>query len=84
MSQWAACRCGSMGYRGRVGLYEVMVMSEEIRTLTLERASADQITAVAVREGMRRLRDDGLEKVKAGLDVHGRDLSRNRITLNCR
>ena len=60
-------RCGSMGYRGRIGLYEVMMMSEEIRALTLQRASADQIAAVAVREGMRRLRDDGLEKVQAGL-----------------
>jgi type IV pilus assembly protein PilB len=60
-------RCGSMGYRGRVGLYEVMLMSEAIRELTLERGSADQIAAVAVREGMRKLRDDGLDKVKAGL-----------------
>jgi type IV pilus assembly protein PilB len=60
-------RCGGMGYRGRVGLYEVMLMSEAIRDLTLQRSSADQITAVAVREGMRKLRDDGLDKVKAGL-----------------
>jgi type IV pilus assembly protein PilB len=60
-------RCASMGYRGRIGLYEVMMMSEEIRGLTLQRASADQIGAVAIREGMRRLRDDGLEKVQAGL-----------------
>jgi type IV pilus assembly protein PilB len=56
-----------MGYKGRTGIYEVMVMSPEIRSLTLERASADQITAVAVREGMRRLREDGLDKVKSGL-----------------
>jgi type IV pilus assembly protein PilB len=60
-------RCGSMGYRGRIGLYEVMEVSEEIRSLSLQRASADQIGAVAMREGMRRLRDDGLAKVKAGL-----------------
>jgi type IV pilus assembly protein PilB len=60
-------RCGGMGYRGRIGLFEVMTMSEEIRALTLQRAAADQITSVAVREGMRRLREDGLEKVKAGL-----------------
>jgi type IV pilus assembly protein PilB len=60
-------RCGHMGYRGRVGLYEVMTMSEEIRSLTLKRASADQISAVALREGMRRLREDGLDKVKSGL-----------------
>jgi len=60
-------RCGSMGYRGRIGLYEVMVMSEEIRSLTLQRASSDQLGAAAVREGMRRLREDGLDKVKHGL-----------------
>ncbi len=60
-------RCGQMGYRGRIGLYEVMQMSKEIGHLTLERASADQIATVAVREGMRRLREDGLDKVKAGL-----------------
>jgi type IV pilus assembly protein PilB len=60
-------RCGGMGYKGRLGLYEVMSMTEEIRTLVLARASADEIAAVAAREGMRRLRDDGFEKVKAGL-----------------
>jgi type IV pilus assembly protein PilB len=60
-------RCGGMGYRGRLGLYEVMLMSEEIRSLTLLRSSANEIAAVAVREGMRKLRDDGLDKVKAGL-----------------
>ncbi len=60
-------RCGGMGYKGRIGLYEVMSMSDEIRSLTLQRVSADQIAAVAIREGMRRLREDGLDKVKAGL-----------------
>jgi type IV pilus assembly protein PilB len=60
-------RCGGMGYRGRIGLFEVMTMSDEIRSLSLTRAPADQIAAVAVREGMRRLREDGLDKVKAGL-----------------
>jgi type IV pilus assembly protein PilB len=60
-------RCGGMGYRGRVGLYEVMTMSEEIRSLSLQRSAADQLGVVAMREGMRRLRDDGLAKVKAGL-----------------
>jgi type IV pilus assembly protein PilB len=60
-------RCGGMGYRGRVGIYEVMTMSDEIRELTLERAAAEQIAAVALREGMRRMREDGLEKVKSGI-----------------
>jgi type IV pilus assembly protein PilB len=60
-------RCGASGYRGRVGVYEVMSVSEHIRALILERASVDVMVTVAVREGMSRLRDDGLEKVRAGL-----------------
>jgi type IV pilus assembly protein PilB len=60
-------RCGGSGYRGRTGLYEVMLISGEIRALTLQRASADQIMAAATRDGMRRLRDDGLARVKAGI-----------------
>jgi type IV pilus assembly protein PilB len=60
-------RCGGMGYKGRLGLYEVMVVSEDVRRLVLQRAPADEIAAVAMREGMRRLRDDGFEKAKAGL-----------------
>ncbi len=64
----AGCvRCAGMGYRGRIGLFEVMLMNDEIRSLTLERSSAAAITAAAMREGMRRLREDGLDKVKSGL-----------------
>jgi type IV pilus assembly protein PilB len=59
-------RCGSSGYRGRVGLYEVMSVSERIRAQILAHASVDEITATAVSEGMRRLHDDGMEKVRAG------------------
>ena len=60
-------RCGGSGYKGRIGLYEVMTVSDEMRRLTIERAPADRIAEVAMRDGMRRLRDDGLEKVKQGL-----------------
>jgi type IV pilus assembly protein PilB len=60
-------RCGNSGYRGRLGLYEVMTVSERIRALILERASVDDMVAVAVAEGMLRLRDDGIEKVREGL-----------------
>jgi type IV pilus assembly protein PilB len=60
-------RCGGSGYKGRVGLYEVMVMSDEIRSLTLRQADSKEIGVIAMREGMRRLREDGLEKVKAGM-----------------
>jgi type IV pilus assembly protein PilB len=60
-------RCGGSGYRGRLGVYEVMPVSERIRALILERASVDVMVSVAVAEGMRRLRDDGLDKVREGL-----------------
>jgi type IV pilus assembly protein PilB len=59
-------RCNGSGYKGRLGLYEVMVMTEEIRGLAIERAPADKIVEVAVRDGMRRLREDGLHKVMLG------------------
>jgi type IV pilus assembly protein PilB len=60
-------RCGGSGYRGRAGIYEVMIVTSEIRSLALERRSADELRDVAVRQGMRRLRDDGLEKVRQGV-----------------
>ena len=59
--------CSGTGYRGRIGLYEVMLRSEEIERLTVERASADAIRAVAIRQGMKTLREDGLAKVRAGI-----------------
>src|SRR4051794_30463525 len=60
-------RCGNSGYKGRVGLYEVMQITEEIRSLTISRASADRVAEVAVAEGMKRLREDGLDKVRLGI-----------------
>jgi len=59
--------CANTGFRGRIGMYEVMQMSEEIERLTVERASADAIKAVAIQQGMMTLRDDGLEKARMGL-----------------
>ena len=59
-------RCGGSGYRGRVGLYEVMGVSPEIQGMALERRPAEAIREVAVSQGMTRLGDDGLEKVKQG------------------
>jgi type IV pilus assembly protein PilB len=58
--------CGNTGFRGRMGLYEVMPITEEIERLTIERASSETIKAVAVQQGMITLRDDGLEKVRMG------------------
>ncbi|MFI5393488.1 MAG: GspE/PulE family protein, partial [Myxococcota bacterium] len=59
--------CSNTGYRGRIGLYEVMQMSEEIERLTVERASAEAIRTVAMQQGMMSLRDDGLEKCRMGI-----------------
>jgi type IV pilus assembly protein PilB len=60
-------RCSGSGYRGRIGVYEAMTISERIRSLILEHASIDAMVAVAVEEGMQRLRDDGMQKVREGL-----------------
>ncbi len=58
--------CANTGYRGRIGLYEVMPMSEEIERMTVDRASSEAIRVVAIEQGMQTLRDDGLEKARAG------------------
>jgi type IV pilus assembly protein PilB len=60
-------RCGDTGYKGRCGLYEVMSVSDEIRALTIARASADEIAAMAREQGMRPLREDGFERIKQGI-----------------
>jgi type IV pilus assembly protein PilB len=64
-------RCGGSGYRGRIGLYEVMTVSEEIRDLTIAVSSAEEIRNVAAQQGMHSLRDDGLAKVAAGITSLG-------------
>jgi type IV pilus assembly protein PilB len=59
--------CGGVGYRGRIGLYEVMVLTKELRSLVLEKSSGEEIAAAAVGAGMRRMREDGLNKVRQGI-----------------
>ncbi len=59
--------CKFTGYRGRTGIYEFLVMSDEIRQMVLNRASADQIKKSAVKLGMKILRQDGVDKVLRGL-----------------
>ncbi|HEX8156362.1 MAG TPA: GspE/PulE family protein [Solirubrobacteraceae bacterium] len=66
-SAMGCTRCGHSGYKGRIGLYEVMSVSDEIRKLTLARVAATDISEVAVRQGTRLMRDDGVEKVRLGL-----------------
>ena len=60
-------RCGNTGYQGRLGLYEVMPLNDEIRAMVIERRSVSEIAASAARTGMRTMRDDGIEKVRRGL-----------------
>jgi type IV pilus assembly protein PilB len=58
--------CSNTGYKGRIGLYEVMPMKEEIKELILGRASASEIKKEALRLGMKTLRQSGIYKVKEG------------------
>ncbi len=60
-------RCGGTGYRGRVGLYELLVMSDTIRHNIAVEADANVIRDQAIREGMQTLREDALRKLQAGL-----------------
>ncbi|MBI4743863.1 MAG: Flp pilus assembly complex ATPase component TadA, partial [Actinobacteria bacterium] len=60
-------RCNNTGYKGRMGVYEVLRMSETIEKMTIERKSDDEITKVAISEGMATLREDGWQKVKMGI-----------------
>ena len=68
----AGCvRCSGTGYRGRVGIYELMHLSDDLRRLVLDKASADELRACARQEGMLTLREDGFEKVKRGVTSVG-------------
>jgi len=60
-------RCNHTGYRGRVGIFQFLRMSEEIAALAVQHASRDDIARAAAENGMRSMWDDGLEKVASGL-----------------
>ncbi|MDP2808042.1 MAG: ATPase, T2SS/T4P/T4SS family, partial [bacterium] len=59
--------CNRTGFKGRTGLYEILVITPAIRKLILSRASTDEIRTAAVSEGMQLLRQDGFNKVKKGI-----------------
>jgi general secretion pathway protein E len=59
--------CAQTGYRGRSGIYELLLVSDAVRQLILKRSSADVIKDAAVQQGMRTLREDGWEKVRTGV-----------------
>jgi type II secretion system protein E len=60
-------QCRQLGYQGRMGIYEILLLTENIRPLILNRAAASTIAQRAIEEGMRTLRMDGWKKVKASL-----------------
>jgi type IV pilus assembly protein PilB len=60
-------RCGQTGYKGRIGVYQLLVMSENLESLAASKASREDLERAAIEEGMRTLWDDGLAKVAAGL-----------------
>jgi type II secretory ATPase GspE/PulE/Tfp pilus assembly ATPase PilB-like protein len=66
----AGCEaCRQFGYQGRLGIYEILIVNEAIRPLVLSRAAASTIAQRAIEQGMRTLRMDGWNKVRAGLST---------------
>ncbi len=59
--------CGGTGYRGRMGIHELLVADDSLRALVRRRASATEMFQLALQSGMRTLRQDGIEKAMAGL-----------------
>ncbi|MEP6909994.1 MAG: GspE/PulE family protein [Actinomycetota bacterium] len=60
-------RCSQTGYKGRIGIYQLLLMSEEIETMAVQRATREDLEAKATEQGMRSLWDDGLAKVVSGV-----------------
>ncbi len=60
-------RCGQTGYKGRIGIFQLLVMSERLEALAVRKASREEIERAAIEDGMRTLWDDGIAKVAAGL-----------------
>ena len=60
-------RCAQTGYKGRVAIFELLEMNDEIREIILLKRSTAELTAAGLRAGMRLLRDDGLDKVRRGI-----------------
>src|ERR671929_117976 len=60
-------RCGQTGYKGRIGIFQLLTMSEQLETLAATKSSREEIERAAIEEGMRTLWDDGLAKVASGL-----------------
>jgi type IV pilus assembly protein PilB len=60
-------RCNQTGYKGRIGIFQLLAMTEDLATLAARKATREEIERAAIESGMRTLWDDGLAKVAAGL-----------------
>ena len=60
-------RCGQTGYKGRVGIFQLLEMTEGLAELSVRKSSREEIERQAIADGMRTLWDDGMAKVRAGL-----------------
>jgi type IV pilus assembly protein PilB len=60
-------KCGGSGYRGRIGLYEVLAIDKNIKQSIIEKVTAGQLRVLGVKNGMRTLRMDAVAKLKAGI-----------------
>jgi len=63
-----ACpKCLNSGYKGRLGIFELLIIDDPIRNLILSRASSTEIKTLAINNGMKTLRESGIDKIKAGI-----------------
>ncbi len=72
-------RCNQTGYKGRIGVYQLMVMTEELSHLAATHASRDDLERAAIGSGMKTLWDDGLVEGRLRADVDRRDRPRSRL-----
>jgi type IV pilus assembly protein PilB len=59
--------CGGTGYKGRIALYEVMVVTDQVKQIILQGGTTFEIKAAAMESGMKSLRKSGLQKIKEGM-----------------
>ena len=59
--------CNNIGYMGRTGIFEILIMNEELRRAVVDKASAGEIREIALKYGMKTLRSDGLDKIFKGI-----------------
>ena len=67
---WKGAGCGNCrgtGYRGRTGVYELLIMDNHLRTEVQQRRGSEELRAIALRKGMRSLHDDGLRLARIGV-----------------